>query len=38
MGTLKIVDKLMYDEVNNFNDKVNIFNKSKKIKSMISHL
>jgi hypothetical protein len=32
MGTLKIVDKLMHDEVNNFNDKVNIFNKSEKIK------
>jgi hypothetical protein len=32
MGTLEIIDKLMHDEMNNFNDKLNIVNKSKKIK------
>lgn len=32
MGTLEIIDKITNDEVNYFHDKLNIFNKSKKIK------
>jgi|AntAceMinimDraft_18_1070375.scaffolds.fasta_scaffold94587_1 hypothetical protein len=32
MGTLEIIDKITNDEVNHFHDKLNIFNKSKKIK------